>query len=204
MTKYLAILILVLSSALSGCKPKAKPDADRDTSGESSLVTANYETAKSQDDSELNLEPESESEIAESEIVETQVDTETISEVKPEILITEVAEVDKPIEIPIKIESAAEVEPAPVEDTAQEIISKEDDKQPAHCLEDMDFFKNCDFVFKNFVDDDGMVNYITLRRKKIELLNAVRELGNIPTEMRLSWSDNDEKHSCLTPTTYLC
>jgi hypothetical protein len=60
-------------------------------------------------------------------------------------------------------------------------------------LENMEFFKHCDFVLKKFVDKKGKVNYLTLRRKKRELLAAAKELGNIPPEVRVMWSENDEK-----------
>ena len=49
-----------------------------------------------------------------------------------------------------------------------------------------------------------MVNYRKLRRKKRELLAAAKELGNLPTAIRILWSKNDEKafllnaHNILT------
>ena len=83
--------------------------------------------------------------------------------------------------------------PPAAKDDTKEKTPKKDDEPSRPKLADTEFFKKCDFVFKNFVDKKGMVNYRKLRRKKRELLAAVKELGNLPTEIRILWSKNDEK-----------
>ena len=74
-------------------------------------------------------------------------------------------------------------------DSKGEKDDSDDDKSPK--LTDLKFYKDCDYVFKTYVNKKGMVDYLTLRRKKLRLISAVEELGEIPPGMRLAWSDED-------------
>jgi hypothetical protein len=194
MTKFTALFILVLLIGLVGCKRDSGVDAPPKQTQPPAETAINIEGDKT----EVPQKLESDIAPAETKPAETPSEKVIVPEEKPDkvkpLLIGPVEE--KPVE---KGTAKPDSKAVPVDET-----SKKDKKKSGPSVKDMEFFKNCDFVFKNFVDKNGRVDYLRLRRKKIELLNACRQIGNVPPVMRLSWSKNNEKafllnaHNILT------
>ena len=214
MTKYTALILLVLSLAIVGCEPEAKTDieiaqeiispepvpviAEEIVTPEPTPVIAKEQTPKLQDTIDLNIEIKSDLPAIETKVIELPIIQPTVEVVKVETpdnnieneTAQQVAKTEAPKE---KTPALKEEAPKPVKIEKPKETPKKDQERSGPSLEDTEFFKNCDFIFKNFVDKNGKVNYLTLRRKKLDLLAATKKLGNLPTEMRLSWSKNDEK-----------
>lgn len=169
--KYTAILILLLLTVACGCKRNSGANTTPEHNSPKAAIVESPIKAEKTPKAETITSP-----------VEKQILQSAIPKVKE---LADMPEKPKPI--------ADDDNAKPVEDASKNESPKNDSKQSNSILAKMEFFKNCDFVFKNYVDKNGKVDYLKLRRKKLELLAAVRELGNIPTEMRLSWSEEDEK-----------
>jgi len=54
------------------------------------------------------------------------------------------------------------------------------------------FYDKCEHVFSTYVDEEGMVDYRTLRRKRAELIDAAREFNNVHPAEKMSWSQNEK------------
>ncbi len=54
------------------------------------------------------------------------------------------------------------------------------------------FHDKCAEILKNFVDDEGMVDYKTLRRKRLELKALLQEFDNLDPNEYESWSKEDK------------
>ncbi len=101
----------------------------------------------------------------------------------------------------------AGVEPEQPQVVSDEIVSAEsepDDVEPAGVEPDniepnepklrqtVSFHDKCSEVLKNFVDDNGMVDYKTLRRKRLKLKALLQEFDNLdPNEYR-TWPKEDK------------
>jgi len=196
--KYAFILLLALSVMLIGCEPEAKTDlvSSRDT------ISDPVESEKN----EVEPTTEDPAAVAKTEEVTPSFTNNTIDskpadeEVKPpEAVAVNTDEEKEPEQEPVtsKVEEATENTEKVTQDSVKEEPKEDAPKKgvkPSHPgLTDMVFFKKCDFVFKNFVDKNGNVNYLTLRRKKLELLTAVKLLGDIPREVRLLWTENEKR-----------
>ena len=64
------------------------------------------------------------------------------------------------------------------------------DKQPA---DDEHLFEKCDYVLSAYVNDNGDVDYATLRRKRNDINDAVREIQDITPIQYLAWDSNHQK-----------
>jgi hypothetical protein len=221
MAKFTALIILALSVGLVGCKrdtnTDSPPNQEKSPTKTAAATQNNPETTPIvvENKSEIPQKPETDITPAETKSVNTPAENITVTEEKPAqikpVLIgpikvtpveTKPAEI-KPIEVkpteiksvevkPVKTNTAKPAETGNKTTSVKDTV-KNDKKKTTPSLKDMKFFKDCDFVFKNFVDKNGRVNYLKLRRKKIELLNACKEVAKIPEEMRLLWSKEDDK-----------
>jgi len=54
------------------------------------------------------------------------------------------------------------------------------------------FQEKSDAIFTKYVDNKGLVDYATLRKKRIELIDTIREFAELHPAREMSWSD-DEK-----------
>jgi len=54
------------------------------------------------------------------------------------------------------------------------------------------FYEACRQIFSTYVDDRGLVDYKTLRRKRARLINAAREFDKVHPAQLMSWSDNEK------------
>ncbi len=54
------------------------------------------------------------------------------------------------------------------------------------------FYEACRQIFSTYVDDRGLVDYKTLRRKRAQLINAAREFNKVHPAQLMSWSDNEK------------
>ncbi|MGD8787242.1 MAG: DUF547 domain-containing protein, partial [Phycisphaerales bacterium] len=54
------------------------------------------------------------------------------------------------------------------------------------------FHEKCADILKNYVDEQGMVNYQTLRRKRLSLINLLNEFNNLDPNVYKSWSKEDK------------
>jgi hypothetical protein len=54
------------------------------------------------------------------------------------------------------------------------------------------FHDKCTEVLKNYVDDDGMVDYKTLRRKRLELKALLQEFDNLDPNQYRNWPKEDK------------
>lgn len=59
--------------------------------------------------------------------------------------------------------------------------------------EQQDIYEKCDCVLSRYVDKNGDVDYSTLRRKRSDLNDAVREIQSISPITYLSWDDKSQK-----------
>jgi hypothetical protein len=54
------------------------------------------------------------------------------------------------------------------------------------------FYDKCEHVFSTYVDEEGMADYKTLRRKRAELIDAAREFDRVHPAEKMSWSRNEK------------
>jgi hypothetical protein len=54
------------------------------------------------------------------------------------------------------------------------------------------FYKKCDHIFATYVDKQGLVNYKTLRRKRRELLDVMKDFDDLHPAIYMSWSNNEK------------
>jgi hypothetical protein len=54
------------------------------------------------------------------------------------------------------------------------------------------FYEACEQIFPTYVDDQGLVDYKMLRRKRAELINAAREFDKVHPAQLMSWSNNEK------------
>ena len=217
--RYYSILLLLsaLSLGIFGCEPEVRNDTP--ITEEIVVDKASEEPVVEIEPAEVKVKPvetaikDNKTEKAVNEAVETEPEKITVEPVTDPVI----AEDEKPAKEDVESDtgmadttektSGSEKttdsektteepkKPAPpvVDEKPKEQAPEKKEKDSRPRLVDTKFFENCDYVFKNFVDKDGMVNYRRLRLKKQELLTAVRELGNLPMEIRPLWSKNDEK-----------
>lgn len=54
------------------------------------------------------------------------------------------------------------------------------------------FYEKCNFIFTTYVDQDGLVDYDTLRRKRLDLILAAKEFDSIQPFDMMTWSQNEK------------
>jgi hypothetical protein len=54
------------------------------------------------------------------------------------------------------------------------------------------FYEACEQIFSTYVDDQGLVDYKTLRRKRAEIINAARQFDEVHPAQVMSWSNNEK------------
>jgi hypothetical protein len=161
----LTILTLILISAfICGCQPPKEHTLAVRQAGGSQIIQPAPES-KGRPQPEVAEPEEAESETIETETIETEeIETE---EIETETIETEEIEPDKL--------AAEETEPerkAPFERSA--------------------FYDKCEHVFSAYVDEEGMADYKTLRRKRAELIDAAREFDRVHPAEKMSWSRNEK------------
>ena len=56
-----------------------------------------------------------------------------------------------------------------------------------------ELFEKCNYIFSTYVDEDGDVDYATLRRKRNELNEAIKAIEQITLIQYLAWDENYQK-----------
>lgn len=199
MTKYTAILLIVLTGLTSGCRKKPIHDVSGQNSITKHDIVSSVQTEASDKLPAMAADPSVQ------EPNTPAVQTSPVSSPKPVLI----SEEPKPTEAESSDKTSSDEQPnddtlkppakedkhqAPVEKKDDKVITEKDENKQALLSDFMkqDFIIACDYVFKNFVDENGNVDYLTLRRKKSELNDAVNGIANLPTEKLISWSQ-DEK-----------
>ena len=54
------------------------------------------------------------------------------------------------------------------------------------------FYDACELIFNTYVDEQGLVDYKTLRRKRAQLIDAARKFDQVHPAQLISWSDNEK------------
>jgi hypothetical protein len=103
---------------------------------------------------------------------------------------------------PAKIENlqVETVDPEPVEpEPANRIVIESESVEPAADMRNdlnvksaTSFHDKCAVIFKNYVDERGMVDYKTLRRKRLELKALVRQFNKLDPKEYKSWTKEDK------------
>jgi hypothetical protein len=92
--------------------------------------------------------------------------------------------------IPFFIAGCPSVKPEPVKTTKAEPLKVE--PQRTETLPRVLFHDKCADILSNFVDDKGMVDYKTLKRKKIELNRILDEFRNLDPKQYNCWPKEDK------------
>ena len=54
------------------------------------------------------------------------------------------------------------------------------------------YYEKCDYIFKTYVDKNGLVDYDTLRRKRVDLITAAKEFDSISPADMIFWSKEEK------------
>ena len=189
----------VLSVVLIGCQ--ARSDT---TIGQQEQAIAEIEPAP---DTTPTTEPEPEK--PQQDLPEIPPDKPTTEPEQPK---PEQTTKDTPAEKP---ESEQEIQPKPQaepedkpkqqqnKETSSEDKAKEKEEVKKDSEEDSDlikadkprkpaFYEKCNFIFTTYVDENGLVNYDTLRRKRLDLIAAAKEFDNIQPFDMMTWSQSEK------------
>lgn len=190
----------VLLVILIGCQPR--PDI---TIGQQQPPIAEIEPA---DDTAPPTEPEPEK--PQQDLPEIPPDKPTTEPEQPEPEQTTVK--DTPAEKPeaeqeIQLKPQAEPEDKPKQQQTKETsnedktqkkeeVKKDSEEDPGLIKADKPrkpaFYEKCNFIFTTYVDQNGLVNYDTLRRKRLDLIAAAKEFDNIQPFDMMTWSQNEK------------
>ncbi len=197
MAKRLIVFITSLMALvfIAGCPPvESEPEPITDFRSTFDDLTSKFENQKSQIES---VEPEP-------------------NDVEPGIVEPEQLEI-VPEEIVLTVPQPNDTEPGIIEPSQLEIASEEialtepqpNDAEPASVepnniepvqVEPIDiklklvvsFHDKCAEVLKTFVDDKGMVDYKTLRRKRLKLKALLQEFNNLDANEYTTWPKEDK------------
>ncbi|MHC5060139.1 MAG: DUF547 domain-containing protein [Planctomycetota bacterium] len=204
MTKFLGTIVTltVIAVSLWGCQPENEHNASLQQQSEAQILTAEPEP-QDQEDGALGLETrelnpqEPASEQVESQVLQVKI-------VEPEESIPRETK-SQEVEPQPAVEAQPDPEQPQAEVQAQEGESEEDvsENEPeAEMVEDLaeldilsqwtSFYETCENIFTVYVDEQGRVDYDTLRRKRAELLAAVREFDKVHPAQKISWSRNEK------------
>jgi len=172
MTKKLVIISVLTAIIVSVCFCELQQQ----------YLSANTETPVLQSDQETDIERQA------------KVEPEPVPEPEP---------APKPEQVPEpepEPEPKAEPEPeAAMVPTTDAETDKKPAKKPAEKPEEPlkekalpAFYKKCDHIFATYVDKQGLVNYKTLRRKRRELLDVMKDFDDLHPAMYMSWSNNEK------------
>ncbi len=171
MAKRLVVLIasLMVLVFVAGCRPaESEPEAIDD-------FRLTIDDFKSKTES---VEPEP------NEVEPAGVEPVAVTPVEPEPNEFEPAGVEPVAVTPVEPEPN-EFEPAGVEPNN---VEPDDPKlKPA-----VSFHDKCADILKTFVDDKGMVDYKTLRRKRLSLKAVLEEFNNLESNVYNSWPKEDK------------
>ena len=98
-----------------------------------------------------------------------------------------------PLAVVTKVEDAPKAQKPQPKVKKNKAEEKSEEKKDPSAFTELDFYKNCDYIFKTYVNEQGEVDYMRLRRKRLELYEATSKLKDLPTAMLLSWSENEKK-----------
>jgi len=108
--------------------------------------------------------------------------TEKPEAVKPEPEKTALSKTPSVKEEPNEPEQS-KVTPEPIKKKAEKTEAKKE----------VEFHDKCSHILSHYVNDEGMVNYPELRRKRIELRRLTDEFGNLDPKNYESWPKNEKK-----------
>jgi len=169
MTKSIAAIITltVMLLFIWGCQPEKQQSDTTRQAGEPQIGISDSEPKSQQ---------------AEPETVESQL-------AKPQQAQPQVVETEQ-----IEPEQARVREQQP--QTSQEQAQKDQEAERGAKSEILSerpaFYDACDHIFATYVDKEGLVDYNTLRRKRAELINAVRRFDQVHPAQKMSWTNNEK------------
>lgn len=99
-------------------------------------------------------------------------------------------EVAEPEEAESETIQTEEIEPEEIE--PDKLAAEETEPEQKVPFERSAFYDKCEHVFSTYVDEEGMVDYKTLRRKRAELIDAAREFDRVHPAEKISWSRNEK------------
>ncbi len=85
-----------------------------------------------------------------------------------------------------------EQEPQAIEVQEEEEEERQSEAEWEISTERPAFYDACERIFTTYVDEQGMVDYKTLRRKRAELITAVREFDKVHPAQKISWTRNEK------------
>jgi hypothetical protein len=202
MTKILASAVLLV--VLIGCQPRLQSNvipweqaiSESEPTADATLTTKPEPEKSQQDLPEIPPDkPTTESEQPKPE--QTPKDTPA-EKPEPEQLIAQPEQETQP-----KLQAKPEEKPkqqqdkeTSKQDQAEKEVQKdnEEDHDPIKADKPRKpaFYEKCNFIFTIYVDEKGLVDYDTLRRKRLDLIAAAKEFDNIQPFDMMSWSQNEK------------
>jgi len=161
------ITLAVIGLFIWGCQPEKEQSVAIQQASEAQILHPDSEP-KSQEAEPQELEPQQvESQEAEPEAVESE-------QIAPEQA------------------RVREQEPQTSEAQGQKEAEGEREGESEISSERPAFYDACERIFTTYVDEEGLVDYKTLRRKRAELIAAVREFDEVHPVQKMSWTDNEK------------
>lgn len=195
MTKSIGMIITlaVMVGFNWGCQPQNEPAIALEQEGqlqvlhpEPQLQEAEPQESESEQVEVQGAEPqEVEAQVAEAQEEEPQGVEAQVAEAGEEE--PEAAESEQ-----IEAEQAREQEPQTSEDQVEEEAEEEREGEAEITSERPGFYDACEHIFATYVDEQGLVDYKTLRRKRADLITAVREFDNVHPAQKISWTRNEK------------
>jgi hypothetical protein len=185
--KILILAILVVFPG--GCQQKEQSAISEQEQAEAVTPEGEKTTA-----STAQPEPEIEPEIIQQEKGEPDIE-KTKTEI-PEPKIEQVPVEQEPLpktttEATTSQEDTEAEQDKPKEVSKETSNKSEEDKKEAKRVKP-EFYDKCNFIFTTYVDKKGLVDYDTLRRKRLDLIAAAKEFENIKPLDMMAWSNNEK------------
>ena len=197
MTKSLGMIITLTAmlAFVGGCQPE---NEQNDVVPRQDIVP-NSQQPEPELQEPVPQEPEPEPQQLQTQQAEPEeIDSEQIApeqieslEPEPETQQAEPEEIDSEQTAPEQIELLEPNTPTSDEQDQQEaedewgLDSQISSERPA-------FYDACELIFKTYVDEQGLVDYKTLRRKRAQLIDAARKFDQVHPAQLMSWSDNEK------------
>jgi hypothetical protein len=195
MTKSIGMIITlaVMLVFIWGCQPQDEPGIALEQEGklqilhpEPQLQEAEPQELESEQVDVQEAEPqEVEAQVAEAQEAEPQ-------EVEAQVVEAQEEEPEAAESEQIEAEQAREQEPQTSEDQVEEEAQEEGQGEAEITSGRPGFYDACEHIFTTYVDEQGLVDYKTLRRKRADLITAVREFDKVHPAQKISWTRNEK------------
>lgn len=157
-----------------GCQPEREQSVALQQDSETQIQQPDSEP-ESQEAEPQALEPQ------QTEPQQTEPQEAEPEAVESEQIAPEQAQVHEQEQEPQTSEEQAQIEAEGEEESESEISSE----RPA-------FYDACENIFAKYVNEEGLVDYETLRRRRAELINAVRRFDEVHPVQKMSWTNNEK------------